>query len=539
VAVATREPSAVVLPLRAARRDLGEVRWLLAAAAVLVVLCAVPDVVSAAFGPPDLVRSGSFWFVRDTSQYQAAMREGASSTSWLIHNRFTAETHDPVLIYPLYAGLGTLSAAAGVDPRLVFNAAEWLGRLSLLGALYAFAATFLTDIRQRHLAVALAAATLGLAALALTRSAPINVYLEMSSFGVFLSAPHLMLGLALTLLVAPLYLRARDGDPGALGLLGADVLALSLVHPFNLPVVVSVLVVDAVLGRGCGWQAALVAVVAAAPMTLYNFFLFQLDPFWAGTYGVQNRMPAPMPWELPVDFGLVLIAAPLAWTGVRMWPPDRRRLLLLWIALGLVWLYAPVPFQRRFAFGVQPGLAILAASGLFALNGWMRGRDWGAVRRRVVNYTLALAAVSTAGLVYVSVVASAALNAPAEVYLLTRWEAAAAGWLAEHASADDVVLASTEFANPLVGLFDGRVVHGHIVATRASETKQALVRRFFGADASVVERSRLLRESGASIVAFGPRERALGATDLAGQPELEWVHDAGGVSLFRVRGARN
>jgi diacylglycerol kinase family enzyme len=36
----------------------------------------------------------------------------------------------------------------------------------------------------------------------------IDVYLELSSFGVFLSAPHLMLGLALTVLCGPLYLRA-------------------------------------------------------------------------------------------------------------------------------------------------------------------------------------------------------------------------------------------------------------------------------------------------------------------------------------------
>ena len=39
----------------------------------------------------------------------------------------------------------------------------------------------------------------------------INPYLEMSSFGVLFSAPHLMLGLALTLVCAPLYLQAVNG----------------------------------------------------------------------------------------------------------------------------------------------------------------------------------------------------------------------------------------------------------------------------------------------------------------------------------------
>ena len=63
------------------------------------------------------------------------------------------------------------------------------------------------------------------------------------------------------------------------------------------------------------------------------------------------------------------------------------------------------------------------------------------------------------------------LNEPAEVYLWSRPEAAAAAWLGDHSTVQDVVLASTEFANPLAGAIDGRVVHGHIVATLHSARK--------------------------------------------------------------------
>src|SRR4051812_17748993 len=82
--------------------------WLLGASSVLVVLCALPYVVSLAFGPPSLERIGTFWFVRDFSQYQAAMREGAAQSGWLIHDHFTAEPHQPAFIYPLYTGAGKI-----------------------------------------------------------------------------------------------------------------------------------------------------------------------------------------------------------------------------------------------------------------------------------------------------------------------------------------------------------------------------------------------------------------------------------------------
>jgi hypothetical protein len=246
-------------------------------------------------------------------------------------------------------------------------------------------------------------------------------------------------------------------------------------------------------------------------------------------------MPAPPLWSLPVDFGLVLLAAPLAWSVVRHWPSERRRLILLWISFGLVWMYAPVPFQRRFAFGVQPALAVLAAAGLFDLNARLRAHPVRYLPRRLVNYTAALAAISTSLLVYISLLASAVQNRPAEVYLWSRSEAAAADWLGAHTTVHDVVLASTEFANPMGGAIDGRVVHGHIVATLDSPLKEGLVHRFYAADASPEERAQILRLSFATLVALGPQERALGVTMLTGQPGLDLIYDRDGVQLFHVQ----
>jgi hypothetical protein len=324
---------------------------------------------------------------------------------------------------------------------------------------------------------------------------------------------------------------------------------LSLVHPFNTPVLATICATDALLSvraaRGSGWRqairhaawplaAAAAAGFAALPVSVYNLLLFQFDPFWSGTYGIQNLMPAPSPPSLLVDFGLVLLAAPLSWPVIRRWPEDRRRLALVWIALSLLWLYTPVPYQRRFAFGVQPMLAVLAALGLLELNRWMRNWGWGGLRRRVVNYTLSFAALATSVLIYLSLISSAAANVPSEVYLWSAPEAVAARWLAENSNASDVAMAATLYANPLVGAFDGRVVHGHIVATRESTRKEALVKRFYASDTPVEERRAILQRSGATLVALGPRERALGTVDLGTLAELRLVYDRDGVRWYRL-----
>jgi hypothetical protein len=527
-----------------------ELTWLCAAAAVVLALCGLPYLLSALFGPGDLERIGTFWFMRDFSQYEAAMREGAGQSGWLIHDHFSAEPHAAALMYPLYVAAGKAGALLGVSTFTLFAGLELVGRLAIVGATYAFAATFLGDPRQRRLALALSLGTLGLDTLAALIRAlldalglhtlagllpdTINPYLEVSSFGALLSAPHLMLGLALTLLCVPVYLRAARGGRPWLAALGATVATLSLVHSFNTPVLVSVLVLHAALSGRRAWPAAVVAGVAAAPMAVYSLLLYQTDPFWSGTYSLQNLMPSPAPWSLPLDFGVVMLAAPLAWPIVRTWPTERRRLILAWIGLGLVWMYAPLPYQRRFALGLQPALAVLAAVGLLELNARMRIRGVGALKQRLMNYAVIVGAVSTSLLVYVSVLVSATSNRPAEVYLWTRPEAAAAAWLGAHSTAQDVVMASTEFANPLAGAIDGRVVHGHIVATLHSEQKESLVKRFFAADTTPQQRGDLLAESRATLVAVGPRERALGVADLSAQPGLDLIYDQDGVQLYRV-----
>jgi hypothetical protein len=547
---AAAQPSRV---LRATAPRVGSDRgWLVGSAVLLVVLCGLPYLLASLFGPKDLERIGTFWFMRDFSQYQAAMREGASQTSWLIHDHFSAEGHTPALMYPLYVAAGKFAALVHVSDLGVFTALEWLGRLAVLGAVYVFAATFLAESRQRKLAVALALGTLGLDTFAallrnllealgangVAHALPetINPFLEVSSFGALLSAPHLMFGLALTLVCAPLYLRAiASGRRGwDVALLGGTVLILSLVHSFNAPVLVSVLVAHAVLSGKRAWPAGIVAAAAAAPMALYSLVLYATDPFWSGTYNAQNLMPSPPPWLLPLDFGVVLLGAPLAWRVVARWPVQRRNLILLWIGAGLIWMYAPVPYQRRFAFGMQPALAVLAAVGLWQLQGWMAARRTPYWRIRLVNYSVIVGATATSMLVYLALLASAMNNKPAEVYLWTHAEASSADWLSSNSSAADVVLASTDYSNALAGVIDGRVVQGHIVATLHSDAKSAMLDEFFSSGATTEQRSRLLAETGATLVAFGPRERALGAASLADQPDLRLIYDEDGIQLFRV-----
>ena len=231
-----------------------EWRWLTVVGAVVLALCALPYLVWLGWGPRDLVHVGSFWYPRDFTVYLAAMQQGAQSPSWLIYDRFTPEPHQPVFMFPVYVAIGKLAAALGAAPLAVYYAAEVLGRVGLLAALYLFAASLLPSVGQRRLALALmlVGTNLGLwVALLLGplgpllgegEGLPLGASLEVTTFGVFLAPLHLMLGLACTLLAVVAFAAAADARAGwwARSALAGAVLGLALVHPFNLPVVLAV-----------------------------------------------------------------------------------------------------------------------------------------------------------------------------------------------------------------------------------------------------------------------------------------------------------
>jgi hypothetical protein len=513
---------------------------------VLLTFLAVPYVAWLAWGPSDLVHVGSFWYPGDFPVYLAAMDQGAHAASWLIHDRFTPELHQPVFMFPIYVGIGKLAALLHVPPMLVYYLGEIAGRLALLAALYIFAAAFLPTVGQRRMALALmiVGTNLGLWGALLVQplysgqgesaALPLGATLEVMTLGVFLAPLHLMLGLACTLLAVAYFADAVEpgADWHAGAALAAAVLGLALVHPFNLPVVLGLFGLYTGLcllrTRRWPWQAVAATTLAgivALPLVLYNYYAFRIEPFWSVVYGQQNTVPSPEPLRLLIDYGPVLLLAPVALCA---WPrprTDRQWLALLTGALLLLALYTPVPFQRRLAFGLQPALAVLAAAGL----AWWAARLSRRARRRL-GLAVVVLALPTALFLYVGVVYSALANTPLTVYVATRAEWEAGEWLAAHMAPDEVVLGAEKSGFWLAALIPGRVWLGHDGITYDVPGKRAVIDQVLHGPPDTA--ARILRDNGVSYLFYGPRERAE-STSSPG-PGVQRVYDAGGVEIYRV-----
>jgi hypothetical protein len=506
-----------------ARTDLA---WLVGGLVAAVVIGALPLMLAACCAPAGATGLGTAWFVNDFAQYESAMRQGAEQSGWLIHDAFTAESHNAAFIFPLYVGIGKLAALANLPVTVLERLLEVFARAILVVALWAFCRTFTGSQIAARWAFVLALFASGFEVFAVAFGPAAysgNWSYETHGFGLLFAAPHVPLAMAATLELARTGLMPQRGKITPAHLLKQAGLsaAIALLHPFHLPVLLAAVLLTGVVfwqsGRGLANLAGgLVATLAALPVLWPTVATFSFDPFWVATYSAQNLLPSPAPHELLIDLGITLV---LALGGAVVL---RGRVapfgLLLWLMLGLVAMYLPVPYQRRLSFGIEPALAVLAANALVAACDAL-----GEQRAFMLRLSVAALAASSSVLVVVSVVASGFTNAPLPVYRSTRDLDAAAAWLNLQARPGDVILADWEAANYLAPRTPARVFGGHPVATLRSGFKELAAANVFNHVSSLL----VARALGVQWLVYGPDER-----DIASPPDPAF--QSGAVRVYRV-----
>jgi hypothetical protein len=369
---------------------------------------------------------------------------------------------------------------------------------------------------------------------------------DVSTFLALFLAPHNMLGLALSLLAGRVYLASWSRHGRSLPLLvGLMVLGLGAVHPFSLVtlcVVISAHLVLTWLREGCIPGATLWCVaavfLAAGPFLVYSWLIFSADPFWGVAYGQQNITPSPPPAFLALALAPILILAAVGLPSFLRGATRERTLVVTWILVSLASMYAPVGYQRRFAFGVHPMLALVAVAGAGRIWAVARGNGEGPSRRHpLLSLTVFLALFASTTYSYGIRVQMA--SRPEE---LVRQAGAfhpvslvdAAQWLTTAMEPGDAILSEALTGNYLATVVPGRVFLGHPIATLNFGQKEITVRRFYLRADDPDATLQLLNSNGVRYVVYGPYERAVVASQPPSRPYLRLAYATPDVLIFEV-----
>jgi hypothetical protein len=516
--------------LRSVYISAAEWRWVIVISGLLVALTIVPYAWALAQNQTasDWQFMGMLANPKDGATYLAKMEQGRQG-SWLFELRHTPQKHDGAAFHTFYLFLGHAARVLGLSSLVTFHLVRMATSFFMYLSLYQLGATVWIRQRPRRLFFVLSAVGAGLGWLVVLFDpkalAPDLAVPEAFPFYASFANPHFPLSIACLALIASAYLvvfRRGYTDPpsvenGGLGVLLLSV-TLALIQPTALIPFAGALVlyvgVRAWITREVPqhelrWASMLWLPII--PFAVYDYAVFHFNTIM-GEFNAQNETPSPAPWLLLAGYGLLLVVAlPGLLRAVRHFERDGDQLMLLWLIVNVVALYAPFNLQRRLMMGLILPLVYFAVRSLE--DSWFYRVP---ARWRSLAFILLLVFLVPSNILVLGIPLFGAVANPdsgLETGLLVEtgyWQAME--WLRSQGEPDAVVLAAPNVSLWIPAYTRQVVVYGHPFETVPADERLQQVERFYRGQDCVTLLSDDLPFR-VRYVLWGPQERTFGAED--------------------------
>jgi hypothetical protein len=442
----------------------------------------------------------------------------------------------------------------------VFHVLRALAILAFAWAIYWFTAMYFVEVKHRRTAFVITQVGGGVGWLwvvlkYLTRSPdvafPFDLYtVEPNSFLSQMAFPHFTIAAALMVLTWGLMVVAVSQPRWRYVLAAGGVaLLLGLSHAYDLVLIYAVVglyVLVVWLRDGFSWrtfwQVFVLGMISCWPALYSAYMTSDRFPVWHAVlaqFGLAGA-ETPDPFHLLFLLGLPFVVALMGFDGLI--PLQKRShphlFVRSWFIANLFLVYLPVNFQIHYLNGWQLPIAILATEVLYSRIVPSVGK-WSARGARVLARWLPAIAVLVVlpTNLYLLAWRFVDLGRYQLPYFIHRDEDAALEWLADHASADQVVLCAQELGQYVPSRTGARSFLGHWAMTKDLYAKRGMVTSFFDAVTTDAERRAILLNYSVDYVLQGTAERALGSFDLPSAPYLSPCFVALQATVYCVQDA--
>lgn len=458
--------------------------------------------------------------------------EQAKNGHLVFQNLYTSEPQKPSLIRPSYLLIGKIAALTHVSSISAYHFARIILSILFFFLLYHFLKLFFEKDAHRLASFALIASSSGLGYLFgkwLPTSADLWIP-ESTTFMSLLEAPHFTLSLILTIITLHYFLKYLSHQKSTyLIAIVSSLLLLSFEHPFNLVVIIPVIFLTS-LWSGLPLVRSLVLSGLSSIGLLYQGYITLTDPVLKA-WQSQNALPSPAPIAYIVGYGLLL---PLVILGINKYydqPSRTYKLLIAWVIITLILLYAPFSFQRRFVESIHIALGILATYGIFSLQ-----KQVGKKQPSSLPSWLIITALSFSSL-FVVYQNFQMINQDVDksyYYHIAEPEIVALNWLKANTTEEDVVLSNWYIGNLVPGMIGRKVYLGHKVQTTNFNSKSKELDSFLVESNDDISRD-FLRTNHITHLFFGVNDQLLQNTFKPGNKSfLKHIYSEKDTSIYQV-----
>ena len=528
----------------------GERRWLVYFALAVLIVTTLPYLIGY-WAQGEQWRFTGFVFGADDGNSYIAKMLGGATGDWLFRTPYTAYPQNGVIAFLPYVLLGKLAAPPALHDQLVFlfQLFRWVGGFLVIFATYDFTAVFIRKVQYRWLATALITlggglgwlAPLGLAGLWQGRI-PLEFYSpETFGFLSIMGLPHLEVARACLLWGMRSYLTNGDNYSWRKAVGGGLWwLALGFFQPLTVVIGWAVIGLHALVvtvwknyrnfrlvqilqqhSEGKWIISGVVMILISAPIVVYTFISFSVDPFlkqWTD----QNLILSPPVGDYLLAFITVL---PLAIAGIvtvfrrKDW---NASLLALWVIAIPILAYVPYNLQRRLPEGTWVALIVLSV---------MVIENHLAKYRKTVTVWAAMGFLATIMFFVGAIFTVATPNSP---LFIPKAEEDAFQFLNGVVQKSDVVLANFRISNELPAWTPVRIIVGHGPESINATNLTPQIDGFFTRSGGDKDRLALVNQFRVKFVVFGPDEQTAQSWEPSGTGLVRLIYQNPSYKIYRT-----
>lgn len=521
--------------------------------AVLIFLGALPMTAILLKKEPGLVWSGVERISSGDLPVYFSYIEQAKEGNFFLRDLHTSEMERAGTINLFWWVLGQLAHLLGIKTAAIFHASRLIMAPLLVGVLYLLICEFLSAARARIFSLALIIFGSGIGGLvspfihgvSWSRDGhfnfPMDLWVpELTVLGGILQSPHLVASWICFALTSLCLIRSFRRGSFLWSIIGGVVgLFFFHFHPYYAPLFWALTIAAAVVfvRDGLEWRRAAMIVflffLISIPAVVYHLFL-NLSDSVVFARSLQNRT-----WTTPIcltliSFGLFL---PLSATAYKKWKELWQvRILAGWAGLQFLFLYAPIPFQRRFTEGLIIPLSILTvigASRIFArIKKVFADAVPNKILRNLVFFLMLFWGFGYSNYLLLGSRLGDGRNSAPPTYFEENFLKAIAALSGVPGGA---VLSSFSVGNFIPVYTGKRVYAGHWAETIFYEQKEVAVKKFYNGETTDEWRKNFLKKQNISAVFWGPLEQKLGTWDPYRSNFLDEAHLSGNYAIFVVK----
>jgi hypothetical protein len=446
--------------------------------------------------------------------YLSAIRNFSQPGTYLFYNPYT--TQSSFFHYPVYLILGKIVEFTGFSVQLIYIAGIFV--LSFIFSLLIFkiVGLFFTDFKRQLLAF-------GLVVFGgfLIYSVP-----EASGF-LSLWEPHFIAAqISLFGLLYFLVLFSKKNYPLSYQFLFfLSTLSLVSIHPW-MAVLLGIFAISwgFILTFSKKLSGSFIIAILILGLTSIPFLLYYADPsriYWSSFW-------LPTPYYLPITlYGLLI---PLTFVGLMSVRKEYKLpalFLSFWLIFQAIFIYLPLPFQRRFIEGFYLPVGVFSVFGI----------DWLIKRFNLRKLT---------NLIYICSFFYLSLGVWASYIFLFYWvpnehiyrsvEEKEAWIFLDGNALPTERLFSLPFSGHLIPMFaDTKIFAGHGIQTPDFDRKNEITKKYFGGALDITSRESLLKDENICYVYVGPKDAEITKLDFSKEDYLLSFFSNGEVSIYRTK----